>query len=62
MEHREPNIEPEVVSWEMAAVYRAMTPMQRLDVAWSLWRFVRTGLLCTTRQRHPDWSESRVER
>ena len=60
MEKRQVHIEPEVVSREMAAVLRAMTPAERMESAWSMWRFAHQAMLSSTQQRHPDWTSQQV--
>jgi len=52
----------EVVDEEMAAVLRAKTPAERLEIANGMWRFARQMILGVLAQEHPDWDESRVQR
>ncbi len=50
----------EVVSDEVAAVLRAKTPAERLEVAAGLWRLARGIVLGALRKEHPDWDDSRI--
>ena len=59
MEKRQVHIEPEVVSLEMAAVLRAMTPAERIESLRAMWRFSQTPIRAGVRMQHPDWDESR---
>jgi len=44
------------------AIYRAMTPQQRLAQALRMNRTMRELLAAGFRDRHPQWSESQVKR
>ena len=44
------------------AIYRSMLPQQRLSEALRMNRMVRELLAAGFRQRHPEWTESRVQR
>ena len=46
----------------MVGVLRNMTPTQRLDTVWSMWRFARDMLLGVIRSEHPEWTEEAVAR
>ncbi len=50
----------EVVDDEMARVLRAMTPGDRLRVAWGLFESARRMLLASLGSAHPDWEPSRL--
>ncbi len=52
----------EAVSDEMAAVLRAKTPAERLEIAFGMWRFARSMLLGALRKEHPDWDDGRIDR
>lgn len=52
----------EVVDWEMAAVLRAKTPAERLEIAWGLWEFARNTLRRRIAAEHPDWTKVQVHR
>jgi Rv0078B-related antitoxin len=45
-----------------AAIYRAMTPEQRLQVALGMNRTVRELMAVGFRDRHPAWTEAEVRR
>lgn len=44
------------------AIYRAMTPAQRMGVALEMNRRMRHLLATGFRQRNPDWTETQVQR
>jgi len=44
------------------AIYRAMTPQQRLQQALRMNRTMRELMAAGFRQRHPEWSEPQVRR
>jgi hypothetical protein len=44
------------------AIYRAMTPQQRLQQALRMNRTMRELLAAGFRDRHPDWTEAQVKR
>jgi hypothetical protein len=50
----------EVVDDEMARVLRAMTPGDRLRVAWGLFESARRMLLACLGSAHPDWEPPRL--
>ena len=52
----------EVVDEEMAAVLRAKTGLERLEIAWGLWESARRMLTSHLAAEHADWSEEQVER
>lgn len=45
-----------------AAIYRAMTPSQRLEQGLRMNRTMRTLLAIGFRTRHPTWTESQIRR
>lgn len=45
-----------------AAIYRAMTPRQRLEQALRMNAAMRRLLALGFRQRHPDWTETQIRR
>jgi hypothetical protein len=57
-----PVIEPEVVSWEVAAVLARKTPTERLRDLQGMWRFARRLCEAGVRMQHPDWADAAVER
>ena len=44
------------------AIYRAMTPQQRLEQALRMNRSMRELMAVGFRDRHPEWTESQVKR
>jgi len=44
------------------AIYRAMTPQQRLEQAFRLNRMMRKLMAIGFRQRRPEWTEAQVQR
>jgi hypothetical protein len=44
------------------AIFRAMTPQRRLELALRMNRSMRELMAAGFRQRHPDWSEAEVRR
>jgi hypothetical protein len=53
--------DPEIVDDEMAAVFRAKTPVERLRVAFGLWTSTRIMLERLLRSQHPDWDDRTVK-
>jgi hypothetical protein len=53
--------EPEIVEDEMAAVFRAKTPAERLRVAFGMWSSTRNMLERLLRSQHPDWDDRTVK-
>lgn len=45
-----------------AAIYRAMTPQQRIEQALRMNRRMRELMAAGFRQRNPDWTEEKVRR
>lgn len=52
----------EVIDDRMAEIYEKKTPLERLQIAFGLWRSAQIGLLNCIRSLHPDWSEDRIQR
>lgn len=52
----------EVLSDEMAAILRAKTPAERLQIAFSMWSFAQQIIRRTARAEHPEWSEAELDR
>jgi hypothetical protein len=50
----------ECVDDQMAAVFRAMTPGERLAVADQLWHFAHDSIKFIVGNEHPDWSGEQV--
>lgn len=59
---RSPVIEPEVVSWEIAAILARKSPTERLAALQGMWRFGRALIETGVRDRHPDWTDDAVAR
>jgi hypothetical protein len=53
-------LEPEVVSWEMAAILREKTPAERIACLRAMWRFGQTLADSGVRRQHPEWDDQRV--
>jgi hypothetical protein len=58
---RTKNRVPDVIDDDMAAVFRGMTPRERLRVAFGLWTSTRNMLESLLRSQHPDWDDSAVK-
>lgn len=52
----------ESVDDETAAVLRAKTPAERLQIAGAIWRLARQMILCILKQEHPTWDEERIRK
>ena len=50
----------EVVSDEMAEVYRRMTPAERWAVACGMFSSARRMILSHLRTEHPNWDDCRI--
>ena len=55
-----PTIEPEVMSWETAAMLRAKTPAERIEALRGMWRFGRALTEAGVRRQHTDWDDRQV--
>lgn len=54
--------EENCISPEMAAIYRQMTPTERLQIGFGMWRAARKLVAAGVRHQHPDWSEEEMSR
>ena len=52
----------EVVDWEVAAVLRGKSGMERLRLAHEAWELARTRLAAFLSARHPEWSQEEIQR
>lgn len=52
----------EVISDDVAAVYRAMTPAQRLKTASGMYSSARRMLIAYLMQENPQWDKQRAVR
>jgi hypothetical protein len=52
----------EVLSDEMAAILRAKTPAERLQIAFSMWDFAQQMIRRMARADHPEWTEAELTR
>ncbi len=52
----------EVVSDEMAAIFRRKTGAERLEIASRLFESARRMLINHLRGEHPDWDELQIDR
>jgi hypothetical protein len=43
------------------AIYKSKTPVERLNIAFGLWRSAVIILTSSLRSLHPDWDETRVQ-
>ncbi len=59
MSYRLPVIE--TIDEDMVEILRQKTPSERLEVAFSMWRFARDMVTAMLVQEHPDWSRERIE-
>ncbi|MDZ4818984.1 MAG: hypothetical protein SGJ20_08435 [Planctomycetota bacterium] len=48
--------EENVVDWESAKIYAAMTERERLQVAWGMWRSARKMVARIVAAEHPELS------
>lgn len=54
-------IEPDEPSDEQIAIYRAMTPQRRLEIAEQMYWSARRWKAAWLRSLHPEWSEAEIE-
>ena len=52
----------EVMDETMAAVLRAKTPAERLEIGFGLWTSAQNMLRTHLATKHPDWDDARVSR
>ena len=52
----------EVIDEDMAAIYRAKSPSERVAIACQAHRTARLVLTARIHSLHPDWSEAEVNR
>lgn len=52
----------EVVDDVMAEIYKKRLPMERLQIAFGLWRSARLQLFNCIRSLHPGWDEEHIQR
>jgi hypothetical protein len=52
----------ETVDPAMAQVLRGKTPAERLEIAFAIWKSVRTMLLTQLAEKNPGWSREQIER
>lgn len=57
---RQPIIE--IIDDDMAAVWRKLTPAQKMRTVDAMFRSARTMITCAVREAHPEWEEQRVAR
>jgi hypothetical protein len=50
----------DVLDDAMAEVLRMKEPAERLEIAFSLWRFARDLLQQNIRRQHPEWDEDEI--
>ena len=60
--HAQPLLEENCISPEMVEVVRNMTPSERLEVGFGMWRSARRLTTAAVRHQHPDWNEGKVKR
>jgi hypothetical protein len=51
----------EVVEDVIAEIYRKKTPLERLKIAFGLWRSARIQLFNCIKSLHPDWNERQIQ-
>ncbi len=52
----------EAVDDVMVVIYKNKTPLERLRIAFGLWRSTIILLSNSLHSLHPDWSEKKIER
>jgi hypothetical protein len=52
----------EVVDDLMVDILRRKSPLERLEIAFGLWRSARYQLVNILRGLHPDWDENTLQR
>lgn len=52
----------EVMDDRVAAVFAAMTPARRLQIAFEMWDFTWNMLRLNLLREHPDWDAERIRR
>jgi len=52
----------EILDADVVAVYRGMTPAERLSAAFETSELLRSLVRGRVRDLHPEWSEAKVER
>ena len=52
----------EVVDDEMAAVLRAKTEQERMEMGFAMWRFARDLMRSAITGEHPDWTDEAIQR
>jgi 2-keto-3-deoxy-6-phosphogluconate aldolase len=55
-----PIIEPEVVSWQVAAILREKTPAERIEMLRGLCRMGLRLAEIGARRQHPDWDDTQI--
>jgi len=43
-------------------IYRAMTPSERLQQAFSMWRYAQDQIYHSVKSLHPDWPEDTIHK
>ena len=56
------DIRVERLDEELIEVYRAMTPAERLQQAFSMWRYARIQIYHSVKALHPDWPEDTIHK
>ena len=52
----------EIVDDDVAAILRTKTETERLEIAFSMWRFARDMIAGNLKAEHPDWSPEELQR
>jgi len=52
----------ETVDEAMVEIYKKKTPLERLQIAFGLWRSTKILLFNNLRSLHPNWDEKRIQR
>ena len=47
---------------DLIEIYRSMTPAERLQRAFSMWRFARDQIYQSIKSLHPDWPEGKIRK
>lgn len=52
----------EILDDRMAEILRRKSPAERLEMAFSMWRFAQRLVGDAIRDAHPDWTEDEIRR
>lgn len=52
----------EIIDDMMAELYKKRAPIERLQIAFGLWRSTKIQLCNCLRSLHPEWNEEKVQK